>query len=405
MRISTNTMFDLGTAAMSRQQSDLLKIQQQIAANRRMLTPADDPIASARALDVTQADAINTQYGTNGKAATGKLATTESALAHAVELVQSVREAAVAAGGGALTAADRATMAQDLQAMRDELLGVANGTDGEGNFLFSGFQTNVQPFGETTTGVQYAGDDGERLVQVGPTRFIPVTESGAEAFMRIRQGNGSFVVSAPATNTGDGTYGPGSVTNPALATGHQYQVVFAVSAAIPPVTTYDVLDVTAGTTVATAQPYTSGGAISFDGIQFEIKGSPANGDSFSIDPSTDQDIFKTISDLQAALVAPMAGTSGRAQLGNSITDALSNLDRALDQISGRRSLVGTRMREVDALISNGEETSVQYKQVLSQLQDLDYAKAISDLMRQQTNLQAAQQSFAKTANLSLFNYL
>jgi flagellar hook-associated protein 3 FlgL len=48
---------------------------------------------------------------------------------------------------------------------------------------------------------------------------------------------------------------------------------------------------------------------------------------------------------------------------------------------------------------------LQFKQTLSELQDVDYNQAISDLVRQQTNLQAAQQTFSKVAGLSLFDYI
>ena len=49
--------------------------------------------------------------------------------------------------------------------------------------------------------------------------------------------------------------------------------------------------------------------------------------------------------------------------------------------------------------------AIQYKSRLSVLQDVDYNQGISDLMRQQTQLQATQQSFAKVSGMSLFNYL
>lgn len=405
MRISTNTFFDAGAGAISRQQADLLKLQQQISAGRRMLVPSDDSISAVRALEFTQADSIAAQHGTNAQAAAGKLSVTEGVLARAMDLLQSVRETAVAAGNGAFTTADRVTLARDLRAMHDELLGVANSTDGEGNFLFSGYQTDVQPFAASATGVQYSGDDGERLVQISPTAQVPVSESGADVFMRIRRGNGQFVVSAPVTNTGNITYGPGTVSDPTLATGNRYQIQFGVTAGTPPVTTYDVLDITAGTSVQAAQPYVAGGKIAFDGIQFEVAGVPANGDRIEVDPSAEQDVFRTISELASALESVTFDDAGRARFANSVTDALSNLDQALDKVGSRRSMVGTRMREVATTQTVADDLSIQYKQFISQLQDLDYAKAISDLMRRQTNLEAAQQSFVRTANLSIFNYL
>ena len=70
-----------------------------------------------------------------------------------------------------------------------------------------------------------------------------------------------------------------------------------------------------------------------------------------------------------------------------------------------RALLGTRLNELDALQSAGENIGLQYKQTLSQLQDVDYNKAISDLTQQKTSLEAAQKSFLAVSGLSLFNYM
>ena len=55
MRISTPLIYTLGAEAIERQQVDLFETQQQIASGRRILTPSDDPVAAAQALNVTHA--------------------------------------------------------------------------------------------------------------------------------------------------------------------------------------------------------------------------------------------------------------------------------------------------------------------------------------------------------------
>ena len=107
MRIGTNTIFDLGVDSIQRQTARLLELQQQISVNRRILAPSDDPVGSARALEISQSDAINTQYGTNSQTAGGRLSLTESALGQGVNLLQSARESIIQAGDGSLTNADR----------------------------------------------------------------------------------------------------------------------------------------------------------------------------------------------------------------------------------------------------------------------------------------------------------
>lgn len=84
---------------------------------------------------------------------------------------------------------------------------------------------------------------------------------------------------------------------------------------------------------------------------------------------------------------------------------MTNLDQAFGNISRVQASVGTRMRELDSLGDTSSDLEVQHKQTLSKLQDLDYAKAISEFTQQQVQLEAAQKSFAQVSGLSLFDYL
>ena len=403
MRVSSNTIFETGVSLMNRQTEALLKTQQQLATGRRVLTPADDPIAASRALQIEQADSVNTQHGVNRKSAAASLGLAEQALAQSINALQNARVRAVEAGNGSFSRKEYEAIAADLRGLRAELLGAANATDGEGYYLFAGYQAAAKPFVESGSGMQYVGDDGVRLAQVSASRQIAVSESGARTFMRIAQGNGDFVVAAAAGNNGSGTYDLGSVIDRAALTGADYRIDFSVSAGV---TTYDVVNVSSGATVLAAQAYTSGAAIEFDGMRVQIDGAPANGDRFDIAPSRSQDVFTTLDRLIATLENSDTTTlAGRAALGNGLTDALGNIDQALDNTISARSGIGSRLREVESLDSIGEDLALQYQQTLSDLRDVDYARAISDLTRQQTFLEAAQQSFVQISRLSLFDFL
>jgi len=399
MRISTALIFDRGVSAIQDRQSELLATQQQMATGRRVVTPADDPIASAQALQLTQADDTNTRYRVNRDYAQGQLQLAEASIAQAVDVLQAVREQAVAAGNGSYTDKELSSVANDVAGRLQQLIAIANGSDAQGHYLFSGYQGATQPFVVAPGGaVQYQGDDGQRLVQAGAARQIALNVAGSAVFQRIPEGNGTFTWAAGAANAGSGVIGPGSVTNPALVTGHNYQIAFTVTAGV---TTYDVVDTTTATTVLAAQPYSGGPtSIAFDGLQVNIEGAPANGDNFTISPSTDQSVFTTIQNLIAAL----RSGNGTA-LVNGLNIAVTNLDQALDQALTQRADVGVRLREIDASNGAGEEFGLQYQSARSKLQDVDYAKAVSDLSREQLSLQAAQQSFARVTQLSLFDYL
>jgi len=151
----------------------------------------------------------------------------------------------------------------------------------------------------------------------------------------------------------------------------------------------------------TAQPYVSGQAIAFDGMQLVIHGAPAAGDSFTVAPSTNQSMFTTISNLVTALNAPVAGTS----LANSLNAGLGNIDNALNNVLNTQTSLGLRINEINALQVTGSSTGLQLQQTLSTLQDTNVTLAISNLTLQQTILQSAQKSFVQVANLSMFTYM
>ena len=301
MRISTQTLYETGAARLSELQSGLARTQQQISAARRVLTPADDPVAAARALEVTQSQSINTQHGVNRQNAKSALGAVEGTLSGVTTLLQDVKTSVIAAGNPTLSDTERGFMATELRGRLDELLGLANSRDALGNYLFSGFQTTTPAFSRdpVSGAVQYDGDQGQRLIQVDSTRQMAVSNPGQAVF----QGGG-------------------------------------------------------------------------------------------------QDVFATLNALIVQLETP--GTAG---LDATLATANGDLDLALNNVLTVRASIGSRLQEIDALDSVGEDRKLQYSQTLSELQDLDYAQALTQLSQQQLTLEAAQKSFVKTSGLSLFNFL
>lgn len=397
MRVSTHTLFDLGVAQMQRQQAELADTQRKMSLGTRLLSPSDDPVASARVLLIQQSAATHEQYAENRGTARSALGLEESVLASIGDLLREVRTTAVYAGNQALTNADRDALVTELASRFQQLMGLANTTDETGQYLFSGYQGATQPFSGVAGSVQYHGDQGQRLVQAGPTRQIAISDSGADLFQRIRTGNGAFYPQAGAANTGSGIIGPGSVVG--TVSGHTYQVQFTSA------TTYDVLDVTGGTSLSTGNAYVSGGTISFGGMQIDITGSPASGDVFDIAPSAAQDVFTTISNFMTALDTPTGDAAGNARLANAVNTVLANLDHAMERVLSVRADVGARLSEIDGLDELGQSVGLQYAKTASELQDLDYAAAVSDLSRQQMVLEAAQKSFVAVTSLSLFELI
>lgn len=403
MRVSTSGMFDSGTATILQQQEALVKTQQQLSTGRRILTPSDDPIAAAQTIGLSQAASVNTQYSINRDHAVASLGLVETTLENISANLQDIRQVAVQAGNTSLTDSDRKSLATELRSRFEALMGQVNITDGTGNYLFSGFQAKTQPFTHSGLLVQYNGDQGQRLSQVGPTRQIAISDSGTNIFERIKNGNGIFTTAANSANTGGGIINTGSVTNPASLTGHHYEITFSSGAGG---LTYDVVNSTTGATLSTGNTFTGNDIIQFDGLQFSISNTPAAGDTFTVSPSTNQSIFKTIGDLITTLETPVREqTGGGARLTNNLNSALKNLDSGLEQILTTRASVGSRMQEIEALNSQGSDLEIQYEKRLSELRDVDFAQAISELNKRQVYLEAAQKSFSTVTRLSLFDFI
>lgn len=403
MRISTSSLYNANIANLGNLQVQIAQTTQQIATGQRILDPSMDPVGSARAMELTLSDATNTQHAANNTAATNTLSLSDGILQSVTSLLQNAQDSVLSATSPLVTDANRKSVATDLQGLMSDLLGLANSTDGIGNYLYSGAQGHVQPFVNTAAGVVYQGDDVQRKMQVAPSRQISSTDSGADIFMRIRNGNGYFQAAPAAGNTGNGIISQGVVTNSSLYNGHNFQVAFGAGG-----TTYSVTDVTSGATIVPpGTAYASGQAISFGGIQFNISGTPAAGDTFNVTPSSNQSVFDTLSKLITTLNTPLAGATPAVVAANSqaMSDGLNALNQDMNSVLGVRATIGSRLNELTALQDTGTQLGLQYKKTLSTIQDTDYNQAITDLTQQKLVLQAAQQSFAQVSKLSLFNYI
>lgn len=406
VRLATSAIYNSATTQISNLTTNLATTQNQLSTGKRVLTAADDPIASARALEVTQSQSMNTQFATNRTNAKSSLNLVDQTLQDVTGQIQDIQTMIVNAGNGTYTQSDRQALATELQGRLTDLIGMANTSDGTGGYLFAGYASTTQPFTQTPQGATYQGDQGQRLLQVGSSRKMSVTQTGSAVFEAIPTGNGSFQTQAANGNTGSGIVSPGSVTDRTQLTGHNYSIAFSVTGT-PAATTYTVNDTTTSppTAVLSNQPYTPGASISFGGMSTSVTGIPSDGDSFTIQPSQKQSVFTTIQNLINTLKAPADGSTGKATLANNLAAASANMQNALDNVLTVQASVGANLKELDNLDTSGSALDTQYTQTLSDLTNVDMVKAISLFTQQQQTLQAAQVSFKTMSGLSLFNYI
>ena len=406
MRISTQSFYDQSRIAMNLQQSNLLRVQQQVGAGTKILAPSDDPIGATRALGVSQSIALNAQYTASRTQATHTLSLEENALQSVTIILQDIKGLVVQAGG-TLTDADRGTIATTLQSRFDQLQGLANTDDGNGQFLFAGFKSGSAPFVKQADGsMQYTGDQGQRLMQVDVSRQMAATDDGRSIFQTV-QGGAGYVNASSINNTGSGVFSANSVLDPTdLDYGKDFVISFPV--ATPGMYQVDTADVPP-VSIVHATAYTAGNPIKFGGVQISISGAPAAGDTFSVSTAKNAgtDMFGAIGDIITALKKPIdTGTSAdRAQLLNALSTANKKITNAHDNVVTVRSSIGSRLQELVSLnVTSGSRTLFDESH-LSDLQDLDYATAISEFYQRKTALEATQQVFVKVQQISLLNYL
>ena len=397
MRISTSTMHQQAVDTMLLAQSRLAKTQNQLATGKRVKTPADDPAGTVHIIALQRQLSASQQFTVNGTSAQNRLEASEQSLADATNVLQRVKEIALQANSGTIDAEGRSIIATEVRTRAEELMQLANRQDATGEYLYAGLSGATKPFASSVTGASYFGDAGTRTVQVSSSQRVVDGHSGYEVFLKVPAGNGTFTTTAVAANTGSGSVDTGSVVNPAAWVADNYRIRMTAPG------TYEVLD-GAGAQIATGA-FTAGNAIQFRGVSVVIDGAPAVGDQFRVSTAGSEDVFTTLSRLNTLLGAPSSTPAQRAQFTSSAGALLKQLDQGIDHLQSIRAEVGSRLSALDTAAGQREDQKVQWNAALSGLQDVDYADAVSRMNQQLTGLQAAQQSYAKISQLSLFNYL
>ncbi|WP_191578097.1 MULTISPECIES: flagellar hook-associated protein FlgL [Achromobacter] len=417
MRLSTTMMYTNGLSGVLAQESDMNRLVEQVGSGRKFLTPADDPLSASLSIGVAQTQSMNTTYGLNRNTAKTNLGQEANVLDSITTALQDVRTRVVQAGNGTFADSDRQALSTALKSARDALLGLANSTDGNGQYLFSGYEGSVVPYAQDATGkVVFSGATGERTVQVDQSRQLSTSDLGSDVFNRANPGSTAYVSTANDNNTGTAQFGTVSVTPGSANIGKSFSLQFEADPAtgnmgyrvittdpnanppVPPVTT--------PAPPAGPTEYKEGASIDFGGVAVVVKGTPQNGDVIDVESiqSADVDLFNTLDSLIKVLDSPIAGDEkALARLNNELATANKKLASNYDNILTVGASVGARLNELEALDATGTQKGLSYSKSLSDLEDLDYYAGASQLALRQVALQAASAAFMTIQGSSLFS--
>ncbi len=407
IRISSQQIFSGGINRLQELNTTLNNTQQQISTGKRVNTPSDDPVAAARILKLDQELSRVETYQRNVNLANNRLSQEESALESATDIIQRVRELTVQAGNGSLSANDRRSISSELQERLGQLANVANTRDASGEYIFSGFQGSKQAFVKDAAGSWiYQGDEGQRVLEIDDGVTVPISDHGKSIFVNVpREVTG---VENPANSPGSYISGVELTDTDALQAAFGGAVPNDIRLTVNPageVIAENTNTVPATVLTTSPSPALVGEPFEVAGIQATISDAVA-GDEFTLAINDKQSVFATIENLIAGLDSLGKNSAkSSAQYDTLIADSLANLDNAQESIVLKQTELGGRMNAVESTQQFLEDSSVYANEIRSELQDVDYAEAISNLSFQSFVLQAAQQSFAQVSQLSLFDRL
>jgi len=418
MRISTAQIFTNNVDNLSKANNELFRTQQQIATGKRVLQPSDDPLASAQIIKLKKEVARNEQFQGNIDVTRRRLEQEEIALDQLNNINMRLREITIQAGSTVLSAADRQTLATEVEEMTKQMLGLMNTKDVQGEYLFSGYQgeQKTYEYDQTTRRYQFKGDDGRRMIQIGPDNHIATTDTGLELFEQIEGPERPLV-----TNNPDGAITLVKLADPTLfktevdAGKLPYNFIFSYTAG-PPVENQLTVTNALGDAVppdnGATPPLIVAGAdeVTYGGMTVRVGNLPT-------DPAVDftatvgarperTNPLNVAAELSEGLrTLDLNNPVQKESFKTLIADTLDMIKQAEESNIQARTSLGARLNALEQQESVNTDYQLFTKETLSSFEDLDYSEAVSRFSLQQTVLEAAYQSFNQIRNMSLFNYL
>lgn len=398
MRISTLTMYNQNVSSMNRQQTEFMKIGQQIASGKRIVNISDDPQAMTQAINISQSKSVSNQFNDARVGVRNSLSQEESVLNTVNDVYSRAKTLMVQASSDTLADADRASVASELRGLYESLIGLGNTRDGNGRYLFGGYQDDTAPFVRDANGnVSYVGNPEVREQQVDGERRMAVGHSGDKIFRSVHSSAG-YLADAGLNNQGTLQFdGINIVDSNHPDFGQAYDIEFADNAG----------QMQYRVNGGAWADYNSPTNVTLGGIEIELEGAPVSGDTLRVARGQDNnmDIFRTFEKALAVLDSPATTDAEKAQRTNTLRTVMREFDNGMDNVLTTRAEVGARLNELDALDTIGGNRTLAYEQALSDLVDLDYVEAASQYSVRMVGLQAAQKAFVDMKDMSLFNFL
>ncbi len=406
MRISTNQVYDQAIRGVIDNQSELLKTQNKLATGKQINSASDDPVGAAQVLRLTKEIEQLDQYKTNNTLLQNSLSTEEAVLRNVTSSTNRANQLIIQAGNGINTQADREAIASELAQIRDEVFDLMNTRNADGDYIFAGYQSDSPAFifDATATGnkYQFQGDEGQNKIQISDTVSVANGDSGKEVFEDVLARLKSTITGGTATSSSlkisqQDTFDAFHTANYDAVTAANNVFTGTVNGAG---TQVDFTDA-GGTNIGTVN-FTSGQPFTFRGLEFNVTATAGQTVQFTLSQPEKNNLAETLNDVVTALNNESLNSS---QLDEALADALVGLENGAVAVSDATARIGGRINVADSVLESNQDLEITNKDARSKIQDVDYAEAVADLSKQETALQAAQQTFGRVTQLSLFDFI
>ncbi|KGK41515.1 hypothetical protein LH51_14465 [Nitrincola sp. A-D6] len=183
MRLSTQQFFMQNLSNVQQSNAQIFKYQQQMSTGKKLSKPSDDPLAATQINKFERAIARNEVFSRNVDVSERRLKQEETTLTLITESTLRIKDLAIQANNGSLSPADQRIIAEELKQLMGQLAGAVNTQDAQGEYLFSGFKGQTQPYQlNASDDYVYRGDSGQRFLDVGENTSVAATDPGGSIF-------------------------------------------------------------------------------------------------------------------------------------------------------------------------------------------------------------------------------
>jgi len=398
------------SASLTAQESELNTLQEEISSGVAVQTPEENPSAFETALiGDDQISALNGDTTSVGDIQ-GQLGDVSNAYTSVLSEVSNVQQLVLGALNGTTSGQNMQSLATQVNAAEQQMLGIANTTGSNGTFLFGGTRGTVQPFQVQPDGsVVYMGDGGQSQAAISSDLSASTIATG-EAFISGLQGDGTASVTAATTNTGTGVLLSEGVGNPAAASAFQQgnepiTVSFSNNAAGAVIFTATQTSAAGVTSTVATGPATSGTSLTLGGVDFQLTGTPAAGDSFTVAPSRPQTVFNLLNNISTTLQGSDNSPAQAAVTRQNLNQDLSALAQYQQTFTTAQAQTGVTLQSLTNTSTSNSTQETEVQNNVDNAISTNFPATLTALDQNTTAVEAAMKAFSTVQSLSLFSVI